>query len=87
MKLFIIYNITIFLFLILLLLPQHPEDSTGKLMMLPSDIALLQDPEFRKIVELYAKNEDAFFQDFAKAFAKLLELGCTFSAKPWYKFW
>jgi cytochrome c peroxidase len=56
-------------------------------MMLPSDIALIHDPEFKKIVELYAKDEDVFFQDFAKAFAKLLELGCSFTTKPWWKIW
>lgn len=69
--------------------PDQYEDSTGKLMMLPSDIALVQDPDFKKYVELYAKDEDAFFKDFAKAFAKLLELGVPFPeiAKPWYKFW
>jgi cytochrome c peroxidase len=67
--------------------PDQYEDSTGKLMMLPSDIALIHDPEFKKIVELYAKDEDVFFQDFAKAFAKLLELGCSFTTKPWWKIW
>jgi len=62
------------------------EDSTGKLMMLPSDIALIQDPEFKKYVEKYAKNEDLFFKDFAKAFSKLLELGVAFPAgKSWFK--
>ena len=48
-------------------------------MMLPADMALLQDKEFRKYVELYAKDEQAFFKDFSAAFAKLLELGVTFS--------
>jgi len=68
--------------------PDQYEDSTGKLMMLPSDIALIQDPSFRKIVELYAKDEDAFLKDFAKAFSKLLELGVPFPvAKPWWQFW
>lgn len=66
--------------------PDQYEDTTGKLMMLPSDIALVQDPEFRKYVEMYAKDEDLFFSDFAKAFSKLLELGVPFP-KPWYKFW
>ena len=32
----------------------------GKLMMLPSDIALTQDAEFRKIVVEYAGNEVRF---------------------------
>jgi len=68
--------------------PDQYEDSTGNLMMLPSDIALIKDPEFKKYVELYAKDEDLFFKDFAKAFAKLLELGVPFPViKPWYKFW
>ena len=53
-----------------------------------SDMVLVLDPEFKKYVELYSKDEDAFFKDFAKAFAKLLELGVPFPAsKPWYQFW
>lgn len=68
--------------------PDQYEDKTGNLMMLPSDIALLHDPEFKFWVEHYARNEDAFFRDFSKAFAKLLELGVPFAAtKPWYRFW
>lgn len=66
--------------------PDQYEDKTGKLMMLPSDLVLIQDPEFRKIVEEYAKNEDVFFKDFSKAFSRLLELGVEFP-KPWYQFW
>jgi len=49
--------------------------SGGDLMMLPTDMALVNDKEFRKYVELYAKNRDQFFNDFGKAFGKLLELG------------
>jgi cytochrome c peroxidase len=68
--------------------PDQYEDATGKLMMLPSDMALLADPEFKKYVELYAKDETRFFKDFASAFAKLLELGVPFPAtKAWYQFW
>lgn len=53
-----------------------------------SDMALLHDSAFKKVVELYAKNEEAFFKDFASAFAKLLELGVSFPAtKAWYQFW
>jgi len=63
--------------------PEQYEDSTAKLMMLPSDIALIKDPKFRRWVEVYAKDEDRFFVDFAKAFSKLLELGVPFAAtKP-----
>jgi cytochrome c peroxidase len=68
--------------------PDQYEDATGQLMMLPSDIALIQDPKFKEVVELYAKDEDAFFKDFAKAFSKLLELGVPFPAvKSWWQFW
>ncbi len=40
------------------------------------DLALVEDPDFRKFVEMYAKDEKKFFADFAKAYAKLTELGC-----------
>jgi len=53
-------------------------DETGKIMMLPADLAFIQDPEFKKYVEMYAKDEKLFFADFAKAFQKLLELGVPF---------
>ena len=57
-------------------------------MMLPSDMVLIADPVFKKWVEIYAKDEDKFFSDFATAFSKLLHLGLPFSpAKPWYQFW
>jgi len=68
--------------------PDQFEDSTGKLMMLPSDMVLLLDPIFRKHVETFAKDEDLFFKEFASAFSKLLELGVPFAAtKPWYQVW
>ncbi|KAH1099121.1 hypothetical protein J1N35_016042 [Gossypium stocksii] len=47
------------------------------LLKLPTDKALLDDPEFRKYVELYAKDEDAFFRDYAESHKKLSELGFT----------
>jgi cytochrome c peroxidase len=52
--------------------------------------ALLSDPDFKKWVEVYAKDEDRFFKDFSSAFSKLLELGVPLAAvanKPWYQFW
>lgn len=45
------------------------------LLKLPTDKALLEDPEFRHYVELYAKDEDAFFTDYAASHKKLSELG------------
>lgn len=47
------------------------------LLKLPTDKALLEDPVFRKYVELYAKDEDAFFRDYAISHKKLSELGFT----------
>lgn len=58
--------------------PLQYEANDGQIMMLPADLWLIQDPEFRKYVELYAKDEAVFFQDFAAAFRKLLELGVKF---------
>ncbi|CED85495.1 cytochrome-c peroxidase [Phaffia rhodozyma] len=46
-----------------------------ELMMLPTDMALIEDKAFREFVEIYAEDKDVFFEDFAKAFGKLLELG------------
>jgi cytochrome c peroxidase len=60
----------------------------GQLCRLPSDMVLLYDPEFKKWIELYARDRNRFFIDFAKAFSKLLELGVPFAPqKPWWKRW
>eukprot|EP00587_Corethron_hystrix_P006390 CAMPEP_0113312152 /NCGR_PEP_ID=MMETSP0010_2-20120614/9093_1 /TAXON_ID=216773 ORGANISM="Corethron hystrix, Strain 308" /NCGR_SAMPLE_ID=MMETSP0010_2 /ASSEMBLY_ACC=CAM_ASM_000155 /LENGTH=344 /DNA_ID=CAMNT_0000167913 /DNA_START=68 /DNA_END=1103 /DNA_ORIENTATION=+ /assembly_acc=CAM_ASM_000155 len=68
--------------------PDQFEDETGELMMLPADLALVQDLKFKKIVEKFAKDEDLFFREYAKAFSTLLELGVPFSPrKAWYQFW
>lgn len=45
------------------------------LMMLNTDIELLRCPEFKRWVEIYANDEVFFNEQFALAFAKLLELG------------
>lgn len=39
--------------------------------LMSSDAILASDPRTRPIVELYAKDEQAFFHDFAKAMEKL----------------
>ena len=42
---------------------------------------------FKKYVDLYAKDEAKFFEDFAAAFKKLLELGVYFKeGTPEYTF-
>jgi len=56
--------------------PEQFEDSTKQLMMLPTDMCLIKDKEFKKHVERYAKDEQAFFEDFKKAWIKLTENGC-----------
>ena len=57
--------------------PQYTDGNEDKTMMLISDLALVSDDKFRPYVEKYAADENAFFQDFAKAYQKLIELGCT----------
>lgn len=51
------------------------DEDDEKLMMLPTDYALIQDPKFRPWVEKYADDKDLFFEDFAKVFNRLIELG------------
>ncbi|KAI3717391.1 hypothetical protein L1987_68978 [Smallanthus sonchifolius] len=51
------------------------------LLKLPTDIALLDDPVFRHYVDLYAKDEDAFFNDYAISHKKLSELGFNPNSK------
>ena len=46
-----------------------------------SDLALIEDPRFRRYVEAYAADEKVFFRDFAAAFQKLMELGVDFNKK------
>ena len=58
--------------------PMQFESKDGTLMMLPADMAFIEDPVFRVWVEKYSKDEQLFFKDFAAAFAKLLELGVNF---------
>lgn len=55
--------------------PDVPENEQEPLMMLPTDMALVKDPGFAPWVHRYAKDKDLFFDHFAKAFAKLIELG------------
>lgn len=53
----------------------YDEDLEEELMMLPTDLSLISDPSFRLWVEVYAQGKERFFADFAKVFAKLIELG------------
>lgn len=51
------------------------KNESSDLLKLPTDKALVDDPKFRRYVELYAKDEDAFFRDYAASHKKLSELG------------
>eukprot|EP01006_Ploeotia_vitrea_P031379 TRINITY_DN63713_c0_g2_i1.p1 TRINITY_DN63713_c0_g2~~TRINITY_DN63713_c0_g2_i1.p1 ORF type:complete len:429 (+),score=248.20 TRINITY_DN63713_c0_g2_i1:159-1289(+) len=61
---------------------QFEDEETGKLMMLPTDIALIKDDKFRPWVEKYAKDQDAWFKDFSAAYSRLLSLGCPAKCDP-----
>lgn len=52
----------------------HTEDQPG-IIMLPTDMAIMTDEKMVPWVELYARDKERWFQDFATAFAKLQELG------------
>uniref|UniRef100_A0A7N0V123 L-ascorbate peroxidase n=1 Tax=Kalanchoe fedtschenkoi TaxID=63787 RepID=A0A7N0V123_KALFE len=45
------------------------------LLQLPTDTVLVNDPVFRPLVEKYAADEDAFFEDYKEGHLKLSELG------------
>lgn len=53
--------------------PPQYENENGTLTMLPSDMMLLNHPDFRHHVEVYAKDNQKFLDDFTKAFAKVLK--------------
>ncbi|CAJ0546310.1 Ff.00g097830.m01.CDS01 [Fusarium sp. VM40] len=57
---------------------QYEDKSTKSLMMLPSDIALIEDKKLKPWVEKYAKDNDAFFKDFSNVVLRLFELGVPF---------
>lgn len=60
--------------------PKQYEDVKSKtLMMLPTDMALVQDRKFKPWVEKYAADNDVFFADFQKVLVKLFELGVPFT--------
>ncbi|KAK4684412.1 hypothetical protein P7C73_g5767, partial [Tremellales sp. Uapishka_1] len=54
---------------------QFQDAKTKTLMMLPTDMALVKDKSFKGFAKKYAESEEAFFEDFSKAFSKLIELG------------
>lgn len=57
---------------------QWVDKNNPDVMMLPAEIYMYNDKEFKKYFDLYAKDEKKFFDDFAAAFKKLIELGVPF---------
>ncbi|KAL7559969.1 hypothetical protein ACA910_022459 [Epithemia clementina (nom. ined.)] len=57
--------------------PQYVDARTGRLMMLPTDLVLLQDKKFLKWVKVYAQDNAKFNSDFAATYQKLQELGTS----------
>ena len=55
--------------------PMQWQNEDGALMMLPSDLALMEGEETRSWVLKYADDEPLFFTHFQAAFTKLIELG------------
>jgi len=54
----------------------NPTDAMhASIVMMPADMALVFDPEFRKYVELYSNDMELWHSDFAVAFKRLTELG------------
>lgn len=49
---------------------------SGKTMMLPTDMVLIEDAQFKPYVEKYAADQNSFFEDYKEAWVKLQELGC-----------
>eukprot|EP01084_Bolivina_argentea_P006422 12184_1 len=51
-------------------------DEKDELMMLPADMVMMSDPQFRKWTQIYYNDKQSFFEHFAAAYKKLTELGC-----------
>lgn len=51
---------------------------TPGLVKFPTDKALISDPRFRPFVELYARDQNAFFRDYAESHQKMSELGFNY---------
>lgn len=54
---------------------QFFDKSNREIMMLNTDMEMVASKDFRVWAEIYANDEKLFFEDYAKVFAKLLELG------------
>lgn len=60
---------------------QWVDKNNPEVMMLPIEISMLHDEKFAPYYQLYAKDQDKFYHDFALAFKKLIELGVPFTGE------
>ena len=60
---------------------QFTDKKTGQLMMLPTDLALVEDAAFKAHVVTFSKDKEAFAKAFSSAFSTLLNLGIPKDAK------
>ena len=58
---------------------QYQDENSKSLMMLPTDMALVQDKDFKKHVKRFAEDEATFFKEFADVVMRLFELGVPFA--------
>lgn len=58
---------------------QYQDENSKSLMMLPTDMALVRDNDFKKHVKRFAEDEAAFFREFADVVMRLFELGVPFA--------
>ena len=58
--------------------PKQYQDGSKSLMMLPADYDLIKDKTMKQWVQKYAKDNEAFFNDFRNVIVKLFELGVPF---------
>jgi len=66
--------------------PQYEDKTTQMLMMLPTDMELVKDKEFKKHTERYAKDDQVFFNEFRDVVVKLFELGVPFKQEEKWTF-
>lgn len=60
---------------------QYQDVKSKSLMMLPTDMALIEDNKFRESVQKYADSNEKFFEDFSNVVMKLFELGVPFKSE------
>lgn len=65
---------------------QYTDKTTKTLMMLPSDMALVEDKVFKPHVQRYAADVNVFFKEFSDVICKLFELGVPFTQEERFTF-